>query len=73
MSKASNYIRKRALNKTEYRLTEQFRPELVLYGIGTILKRALLIPQSGQTQLSGMLSQRVPAGIPSKGKPFASS
>lgn len=31
------------------------------------------MPQSGQDQLSGIFSQRVPAAIPSKGKPFVSS
>jgi hypothetical protein len=31
------------------------------------------MPQSGHVQLSGIFSQRVPAAIPSKGNPFASS
>ncbi len=36
------------------------------------LESALVTPQSGQVQVSGMSSQRVPGSIPSSGKPSAS-
>lgn len=39
----------------------------------TISKSDLVAPQSGQAQLSGTSSHRVPGAIPSSGRPFSSS
>ena len=41
--------------------------------ISIISKSSLVVPQSGQVQVSGTSSQRVPAAMPSSGTPTASS
>src|SRR5256885_15717913 len=43
------------------------------YGISTISKPVLGVPQSGQTQSSGISAQRVPGAMPCSGSPRASS